>query len=674
MDIVRSLRQMDRVLGQISDAPFCAAEGSILDSITERLCKGLGADAAFVGQLLSERTEKTLEFTSCYMNGARTDRHRCLLKGTPCEKVIEEGSLAMGQGVCLQFPSDPLLARMEAQSYVGTRLLNDENVPIGLIGVVSRKPIEDTRAVEALQQILALPVALELARRREITARKLVELRLNSILSIAQEAIIAIDVDYRIVVFNKGAEKIFGYETDEVIGESLDILLPDNIRRRHGELMARFMESNEMSRLMDQRIGKLVGQRKDGGEFPIEASITKMQAGDGLLAIAILRDISRRRRSEKALQYAQKMRTVGNLAAGLAHDFNNILTVIRGTIGLALTADVDESRIRTHLSVALRESDRGAELVSRLMSFGRSEVANPIIVDPGRVIDGLSQMLRLTIGERIETRIERDARVWGILVDPCQLESAIVNLAFNARDAMDAPGPGRLTIRVTNVEIEHPTAMAALRLEKGSYVRIQVQDTGRGMDVATKSSALEPFYSTKRESGGTGLGLSMVSAFVRSSGGTIKILSAESQGTTVELYLPKATSDAGESDDTRQIDAVGGNETLLIVEDHPEIRSLAVMYAQSLGYQTVEAGDGMEALEILRLKQPIDLIFTDFQLPGGLSGLDLVRRAQARYPKTKILLSSGYGRLESSAGKYPLLSKPYSCQTLASMIREVLDS
>jgi PAS domain S-box-containing protein len=391
--------------------------------------------------------------------------------------------------------------------------------------------------------------------------------------------------------------------------------------------------------------------------------------------------ILERERVEEALRQAQKMEAVGQLTGGIAHDFNNLLTVIAGNLDLVarrLGPDADPRIVRAIGSASVG-ADRAATLTQRLLAFSRRQPLAPKAIDPNALVAGMTDLLHRTIGETIEVETRLSAGIGRIEADPHQLESAVLNLAVNARDAM--PDGGRLVIETSAAHVDAAEAAATNGLEAGTYAVITVSDTGFGMDSDTVSRAIEPFFTTKDVGKGTGLGLSMVYGFVKQSGGHLKIESKPGQGTRVHIYLPRFTA---ESPDEEQSEAAaaprgGGDEIILVCEDDHDVRAYTVELLGELGYQVLEAPDGAATLRIVEDEaQRIDLLFTDVVLPGGMSGAELAKEARRIRPGLKILYTTGYardaivheGRLDPGI---ELVAKPFAFAELAARVREMLD-
>ncbi|MDB5916993.1 MAG: domain S-box [Massilia sp.] len=374
-----------------------------------------------------------------------------------------------------------------------------------------------------------------------------------------------------------------------------------------------------------------------------------------------------------ALRQSQKLEAVGKLTGGVAHDFNNVLQIIGGNLQLLRPVVGADQIGRARLNGAIAGVERGAKLSSQLLAFARKQPLAPAVIDPGSLVRELGDMLVRTTGEQIDLETDIAAGLWNTLVDPHQLENSLLNLVINARDAM--AGAGRLIIEVANASVDGAQARK-LGAAPGDYVRLAVSDSGSGMSEEVLQHALEPFFTTKPEGHGTGLGLSMVYGFVTQSGGHLTIDSAAGAGTTVSVYLPRTLAAPDATLVLAPPEVVGGSETILVVEDDPQVREVVVALLGDLGYCVLQAAEAQAALEIVDSGVPVDLLFTDMVMPGPLRSPELARRARLAQPWMEVLFTSGYtengivhdGRLEPGVC---LLSKPYSREALARKLRHV---
>ena len=393
-------------------------------------------------------------------------------------------------------------------------------------------------------------------------------------------------------------------------------------------------------------------------------------------------EVAERSKAEAALRQAQKMEAIGQLTGGVAHDFNNLLTIVVGNLEMLLRhLPIDAARMRRAADNALQGAHRAAALTQRLLAFARQQPLDPKAVDANKLVSGMSELLRRTLGETISLEAVLGGGLWQTQADPNQLENAILNLAVNARDAM--PDGGRLTIETANAHLDKAyVADIAEPVPPGQYVQISVTDTGSGMDQATMSRVFEPFFTTKEVGKGTGLGLSQVYGFVRQSGGHVRIYSELGEGTTVKIYLPRHHSIGNDVADTEEVSSPaehGEGETILVVEDEEKLRAYAVEALGELGYRVITAPDGPTAIDLLAQEKAIDLLFTDIVLPGGINGRQLAEQALKQRPQLKVLFTTGYtrnavvhnGRLDPGV---ELIGKPFTFEELASSVRRLLDA
>ncbi|MGC1981659.1 MAG: ATP-binding protein [Pseudolabrys sp.] len=390
---------------------------------------------------------------------------------------------------------------------------------------------------------------------------------------------------------------------------------------------------------------------------------------------ALYAEAERRDMAEQALRQSQKMEAVGQLTGGVAHDFNNLLTIIIGNLGIAKRGVV-EARAERALNNALVGAERAAQLTQRLLAFSRRQPLNPRVLDINKLIVAISDLLTRTLGENIELETISGAGLWNVEVDASEMESTLLNLALNARDAM--PTGGKLTIETSNAYLDDEYCREHEGILPGQYILVAITDSGAGMSAETIDRAFEPFFTTKEAGKGTGLGLSQVYGFMKQSGGHVKIYSEPGEGTTIKLYLPRREGNelviSGDDDLNSER---GGGETILIVEDDDGVRQYASEILRDLNYQVIEAKDSATALRLLDADKKFDLLLTDVVLPGK-NGRELANEVERRRPGTKIIFMTGYsrnaivhhGRLDPGI---ELIPKPLTERVLARKIRQVLD-
>ena len=530
--------------------------------------------------------------------------------------------------------------------------------------------------------------------------------KIAAILEIAADAIIALDADMRITQFNDGAAAMFGYAKNELLGHSLDLLIPERFRGGHGRHVQQFATSGLASRRMGER-REIFALRKDGREFPAEASIAQLRLEEERIFLVVLRDVTERKRTEAllaqsnqelearvaertkalveesrrreeaqaALIQAQRMEAFGQLTGGIAHDFNNLLTIVLGNLE-RLEPVLSGKEERGQLQRAADAAQMGARLTGRLLSFARRRPLAPSVLNVNDLVLGIAELLKRSLGEQITLTTVLAGNVWPTRADASELENAVLNLAINARDAM--PKGGKLVIETGNATLTAPGPAGDPRgpATAGDFVRISVSDTGIGMSPEILQRAFEPFFTTK-EGRGTGLGLSTIYGFASQSGGHVTIESEQGQGTTVNLFLPRERAARAEvgMEPEAAVPLSANAETVLVVEDDPRVRELSLQRVEGLGYVVLEAHNAAAAIAILE-KQPVELLFSDIGLGPGMSGFELARWVRTNRPSTKVLLTTGHASgvsaEEHTREGFPILHKPYNRLQLAVALQDAL--
>jgi PAS domain S-box-containing protein len=478
------------------------------------------------------------------------------------------------------------------------------------------------------------------------------------------------------VWWNEAMQSVFGHSPDSLEpGEAswLNRIHPGD-RQRVSEGMNAAIAGNQATWRDEYRF-----LRADGREAVVidRGFLMRDDSGKTVRMLGSMTDITERRELDERLRQSQRLEAIGQLTGGIAHDFNNLLTVIIGNSELLCDELADHPPRRMLAEMTGEAASRGAELTNRLLAFARRQPLEPRPLDVSRLVSGMDGLLRRTLAEDIEIEFVRGGGLWLAEVDGAQLESALLNLAINARDAM--LDGGRLTIETANASLDDSYAAGHLDITPGQYVMISVSDTGVGMPSHVAERAFDPFFTTKAAGKGSGLGLSMVYGFVKQSGGHIKIYTEAGEGTTVRLYLPRARADARPAAAPGPVaEIVGGHEHILVVEDDGLVREHLISQLKGLGYRVSGAGSGKEALDMLARLPDVDLLFTDVVMPGGMNGRQLADAALRERPGLKVLFTCGYtenaivhhGRLDRGV---QLLSKPYRRQELAAKLRRVLD-
>jgi PAS domain S-box-containing protein len=536
-----------------------------------------------------------------------------------------------------------------------------DRVWVRAIGRASRDDEGRVVAIEgAIQDITRL-------KRIELESRELTQ-RLTATLESLADPFFILDSRWRIVYVNSHSERLAGATSDALIGRDFWEVYPGT---RESEFGRHYLEAaRSRTRRHFRARSAMVDRWLDVSVYPTP---------DGGLAVH-LRDVTEQQRLEAALQQAQRLDSIGQLTGGVAHDFNNLLTVILGNADL-LRDRLDDGGLRPLADMIVGAAESGAQLTLGLLAFARRQVLAPRPVDVNEQVAAMDGLLRRTLGEHVELECVRGAGLWPALVDPAQLENALLNLCLNARDAM--PGGGRLTIETANVRIgddyvaQHPEA------QPGQYVLLAVSDTGMGIPSEHLDRIFEPFFTTKDKNGnvgqGSGLGLAMVYGFIRQSRGLVNVYSEPGQGTTVKIYLPRASQPVEALPQGPPPGMPGGSEHVLVVEDDEAVRCFAADQLRDLGYRVTEAANGPEALASIDAGLEFDLLFTDVVMPGGLNGRQLADAVRERRPGVRVLFTSGYtenaivhhGRLDPGV---QLLAKPYRRDELARRVRAVLDA
>jgi PAS domain S-box-containing protein len=527
---------------------------------------------------------------------------------------------------------------------------------------------------------------------RDMTERRAEESRLleserrfrHLVQSVVDYAIFQLDKDGIVATWNAGAERIKGYMADEVIGEHFSRFYTEEDRAAGVPAQALATARSE---------GRFEAEgwrvRRDGSRFWASVVIDPIRSDDGELVgfAKVTRDITERtetqrilRQTQEQLAASQRMEAVGQLSGGIAHDFNNLLMIIQGNLETAhriAAASPAHAGLQRALGNAMRGAQRAAALTHRLLAFSRRQPLDPKLLDANKYLPGIADFLQRLLGEMIQIEVVGAPGLWPIEVDVPQLESTLVNLAINARDAM--PDGGKLTVEAINQTLDHGYSRLNPETAPGQYLLIAVSDTGGGMSPEVLGHAFEPFFTTKEIGQGTGLGLSQVYGFVKQSGGHVKIYSEPGQGTSVKLYFPRARLQVGAEADEEEV-APGSiaRETILVVEDDKDLRAYLVEVLRELDYRVIGAHDSVAALGHLeQAGVKIDLMLTDVVMPG-MNGRELSARARQLRPGLKVLFMSGYsrnavvhqGRVDREV---QLIQKPVARTELAARIREMLD-
>lgn len=557
-------------------------------------------------------------------------------------------------------PREGLMRRSDGSEFwaliSSVPVINEDGNEDGSMGVVI--DISARKHTEALlrEKQEALEAALEIN---------------TSIINSAFDVVCVIDKEGRFVSVSTRAREVWGYEPDEMIGRAyIDFLLPEFVETSLNQF-ADFVSGRTPQGPLESEF-----RCKDGRMMPMAASASWNKNHE--LFFVFMHDLTERKRIEARLEEAQRMQAIGQLTGGVAHDFNNLLTVILGNAEvLSERLKADERAYRLVEATRLA-AERGSDLTSRLLSFARRQALTPVSSDINMLVARMEGLIRRMVDDNIEIEVVLDEQLQPAMVDPMQLETAVLNIVVNARDAM--PDGGRLTITTANTRLEAADFANGTDVTPGDYVRIMLSDTGIGMNAEAQARAFEPFFTTKPAGERSGLGLSMVHGFIKQSHGHIQIgsMTGEKAGTSVILYLPvgQAAEEAMKSAPAVESREEDG-ELILLVEDNDLVRAYVEGQLESLGYDVITAEDGPSALALLRANTNISLLFTDIIMPGGLNGRELADEARKLHADIKVLFTSGYsddtliheGRVDEGV---QLLSKPYRRNELAQRVRMIL--
>jgi len=583
---------------------------------------------------------------------------RASVVGRPIEVLVPEGSRAGHPRLREGYVEDPVFRPMGAGREL-TALRADGSAFPAEISLSSLETEEGRFVVAAV---------------RDQTERRRAEAMFRGLLEAAPDAVVGVDAEGRIALVNGQAERLFGYGRDELVGQPVEILVPDSVRELHPGHRSRYF-AHPTTRPMGAGLN-LAGRRRDGSEFPAEISLSALEIDDAIIVSAAIRDVSDRKRIEaerKQLQARQseRMELLGQLAGGIAHDFNNLLALISSYGRFVARQVADDPALSDDVAEILAAADRAAALTRQLLIFGRREVIRPEVLDLNEVVSSMEKLLRRTIGEHIELRTEFASGLPPILADPGQMEQVVLNLSVNARDAM--PGGGLLLFRTETVVEDRPRDGEPA----GPMVRLTVSDTGVGMPPEVRTRVFEPFFTTKPKGQGTGLGLATVYSIVGQAGGQIDLYSEEGQGTVFKISFPVAAGEAARLHNADDVVPRGGGQTVLVVEDEAGVRQVTARILEEHGYVVVEAAGPVEALELCRSGAvSADLLVTDVIMPGS-SGRELAEQIGRQFPDLPVVYISGYsheviahqGVLEPDV---LLVEKPFTDQALLRTVQAAL--
>ncbi len=520
--------------------------------------------------------------------------------------------------------------------------------------------------------------------------------RSAALLEAAPDALVCVAADGRITTVNAQTERLFGYGRDELVGQQVDMLVPEAVRAVHPRHRAGYL-ADPRRRPMGAGM-ELAGRRHDGSTFPVEISLSAIDTDEGILITVAVRDVTERLKTsaererlntqaerdrlEGQLHQAQRLESLGELAGGVAHDFNNLLSVI-SSYAAFVSEEVAEDRpqihwqtVRADIEQVERAAERAARLTRQLLAFARREVVQPRLLNLNEMVTELEQLLVRTLGEHVELITDLADDIGSVLADRGQIEQVLVNVAVNARDAM--PLGGMLTVETSTTEADAAYAGSRANLQPGRYVTLKISDTGVGIPKPVIDRVFEPFFTTKPKGEGTGLGLATVYGIIAQAGGTVRLYSEPGVGTTVTVLLPvteRAAALAHAPPRAREVG--GGGEAVLVVEDEPAMREVTRRMLTSSGYQVLAVASGTEAIDLAAGQQrQIDVLLTDVVMPKML-GAEVADRIRGLRRDVRVLFMSGYtqGALSARGVLEPgvnLIEKPFSKSGLLAKLREIL--
>ena len=525
--------------------------------------------------------------------------------------------------------------------------------------VLVNLPDGDLAVIQTNSDVSALKRAQEVVKSREA--------HLSSILDTVPDAMVVIDDKGMVLSFSKAAEKLFGMSSDQICGRNVSNLMPNPYRDAHDGYIDHYIDTGEKRIIGYGRV--VTGQRADGSQFPMELHVGEATANGERIFTGFIRDLTSRYKIEEDLRQSQKMEAVGQLTGGIAHDFNNMLQTISSGLNLVRIRlqQGKTGEVEGYLRRAEKGAQRAAALTHRLLAFSRQQTLEPKSVSLGRVAREMEDMIRRAVGPSVQLDLQLTPGKWLVMCDPNQMESALLNLCVNARDAM--PDGGWLTISTDEIEFNEAQAAPVEGAAAGRYATISVSDTGHGMPPEVLAHVFEPFFTTKPLGKGTGLGLSQIYGFVRQSGGFVQIESMPGKGTMVRVCLPYNATDPDSSSQT----SADNGRTLLLVEDEQDVREMTGEQLRELGYRVLEADSGPAALRLMQSGPHIDLMITDIGLPGGMDGNQVVSAVRERIPVLPVIMISGYAAGPATPDT-ELLRKPFHVADLADRVKAKLEA
>ncbi len=663
---IRSREERQRtqeVVIKVAQAVSSGIGSEFFDLLTRNMVEALGGHGGLIGR--HNVVNNTIETLSYFLDGIPMDNVSYRLNGTPCENLTQGDLCIYPQGIQQLFPEDQLLVVLGIEAYAGIPLLHQDGSVAGVMVVLFASPLKQPELVRSTLQIFAARAAAELD--RQLSDARIREQA--SLLDKAQDAILVRSLDHSIAYWNKSAERLYGWSSEEAIGRSARELLyrePNAYNKAHEQTLA-----------LGEWVGEIHQIDKSGRDLIIEGhwTLVRNEAGQPASVFDINTDITEHRKLEQQFLRAQRLESIGTLAGGIAHDLNNILAPISMAVEL-LKMRVTDGRSTELLDTIATSAKRGADMVGQVLSFARGIEGHRVEIHPRQLILEIEGILRDTFRKDIAMEVRASRDLWAIHGDPTQLHQVLLNLCVNARDAIS--GPGKITISAESVEIDASFAAMNLEAKEGPHVCIEVEDTGEGISPENIEKIFDPFFTTKSVGKGTGLGLSTTLAIVKSHGGFVRTFSELGVGTRFRIYLPAHPETLSTAPSHARPELPRGNgQTVLVIDDEASIRQITRQTLESFGYQTLLAADGQQAVSLYTTYQSsIDVVLTDMMMPV-MDGAEAIRKLMEINPAVKIIASSGITAQRKLAhlagdGVKDFLPKPYSAETLLTCLKQVL--
>ena len=663
---IRSREERQRtqeVVIKVAQAVSSGIGSEFFDLLTRNMVEALGAHGGLIGR--HNVIDNTIDTLSYFLDGNPMANVRYFLNGTPCAETLLGDLCIYPQGVKQLFPEDHLLVELGIEAYAGIPLLHQDGSVAGVMVVLFASPLKESELVRSTLQIFAARAAAELDRQQSDARIR----EQASLLDKAQDAILVRGLDHTITYWNKSAERLYGWSSEEAVGRSARELLyrePTACDKTHQQTLD-----------LGEWVGEINQIDKAGRDLIVEGhwTLVRDEAGQPASVFSINTDITEHRKLEHQFLRAQRLESIGTLAGGIAHDLNNILAPISMAVEL-LKMRVTDPRSTELLDTIATSAKRGADMVGQVLSFARGIEGHRVEIHPRQLIQEIEGILRDTFCKDISVEVLASRDLWATHGDPTQLHQVLLNLCVNARDAIS--GPGKITIRADNVEIAASFAAMNLEAKEGPHLCIEVEDTGEGISPEIIEKIFDPFFTTKSVGKGTGLGLSTTLAIVKSHGGFIRTFSEPGVGTRFRVYLPAHLESVNAAPAHQRPELPHGNgETVLVIDDEASIRQITRQTLESFGYHTLLAADGHQAVALYTIYQSaIDVVLTDMMMPV-MDGAETIQKLMEINPAVKIIATSGITAKRELAhlagdGVRNFLPKPYTAETLLTCLKQVL--